>query len=587
MQAFFSQFTKNFDVYKMSLHISLKGTNTSKTFCGGILSFIMIFIFFILLIYLFTDLSNKQNQYYTQSNLRYPKPPNFNFTSSLYQHRNEDIPFFFFALSFFTDKGDTITFEEVNNYFYIEAQSQIYVRKNSTSAVENNYYLVSCEKNLKDSVQYFDLVHNSSNSSAKKKTYYCLNENKFNVEGDFINSIYKFVSIKLKDCKNNPNKNITCNTDKTKFSNFINSFNIDIIYSYHYIKSEIVSDIPLEYFIKRNTIKVSERLYQKIDYYLNYSWMFSEENLFFKFFGSLNKKFITTPKIILNYASVSSTYMGLYMRSNYDYVYITRSYKTFLNLISQLGGIWKFLIIIGISIISKFNLKSMLNILGNSIYSIISPSVKKNADKYENLNTYKTKGNDAFPNNILVSNNKSDIEAELYIDIYKYERNRGLHIKMKDMIFQTYFTCLLDEEKKKIMKLQQKVENGILMKLDFIKVLMFIKQFKIFKAIILHKKNSLIRLNEKNRIEYKYKQLLKLSKSIQEKKADMDVNLENNEEKRIIREEIFIKGLRYFRNKPVFDKNIDVKIFNRFRWNRQIMSRYLIKNIEIKDNNKN
>jgi len=586
MRSSISRFIKVFDFYKNSLYLSLKGTNTSKTFCGGIISIFLIFLFLVILFYLFIDVSNKQNQYYTQSNLRYASAPNFNFTSSIDIYKEQGIPFFFFALSFYTNMQKAISIEEINQYFYFETQLQFI--KNATSTITNKYSVVLCDTNLSDSTGYLYLRSNNSEGSElnkKKILYYCLNETIYNVEGDFVLPIYRFLSIKLKDCKNNPNKNIICNTDKTQITNFIQDFNIDLIYSNYYVKKEILNDIPIEYFTKRNSIKISKILYQKIDYYLSYSEIETEENLFLNFLEKLSGNFINTPKVVKNYATLGSSYLALYFRSNYDYILIQRSYKTFLNLISQLGGIWKIILIIGVSIISKFNLKSMLNILGNSIYSVISRIKKKQVDDDENFSMYKTKGNEAFPNNIIVSNNKSDIEAELYIDIYKYERSRGLNISMKDMILQTYFTCLLKLEKKEIMILQEKIENEILMKLDFIKILMFIKQFKIFKSIIVQKKNFLMRINKMKTIQYKKVQYL--IKSIQEEKKNMVVYSEEDEEKRIDREKIFLKGLRYFRNKPVFDKNIDVKIFNMFKWDKKIMGRYLTKNIKIKDHDKN
>jgi len=48
----------------------------------------------------------------------------------------------------------------------------------------------------------------------------------------------------------------------------------------------------------------------------------------------------------------------------------------------------------------------MLNIHGNCIYSVLSPTAKENSDWDENLLKHKSKGSEASPNNIIVSNHK-------------------------------------------------------------------------------------------------------------------------------------------------------------------------------------
>jgi len=577
MEKIFELF-KIFDIHQTSLNLTLNGKNKSKTFYGAILSMMIISIFFVLLIYLFNDLNTKKNQYYTSNKLRFLDPPNFNITSDFDMSSNDDISLFFFAFQFEEESGEEIPYNLFLEFLYLDIQL-ITVVKNDKSKNKNDFYgLTPCESIFNDTMEYFELNINNNSLNKFSNSYYCVNATIIELQGDFISLIFKYLAIKFRPCSYNPNKNITCNKDKKKFLKFIKKLKINFLISTDYIKTSKINDIPLEYFTKVYSFKINEILYQKVDNYLSYSFFSSSENLVLDFLGPLTDYYITVPKIIKNYGEFSNSYLAIYLRSNYEYFYITRSYKTFFNLISQLGGIWKFLLILGVSIISKFNLKSMLNKMGNKLYAVISPSKTYDIQETETLDNYKKKGSELNPHEFLITNNKTELEAELYIDIYKFERNKGLSVSMNEMIGHNYFTCCLNDKQIKIKSLEEKLEKEILIKLDFIKILKFMKEFKILKSIILNRRKILIELNTMQNIDFD--NIVKFSKKIKKILEKVNKNLDdiNSIRRRLKREKFFINGLRYYKSKPIIDKKIDIKIFNMFKWKFEKILRYMNKN---------
>jgi len=568
---------KNFDMFKTSLNLTLQGKNKSKTFYGAILSIFIITSFFILMIYLFNDLFTKKNQFYTSNKLKFLDPPAFNLTSDILTSKKFSIPFFFFAIKIVDENSEDITYDEFNKYLYVNIQLITMFNQKSADSASIKYNLLPCQKLFNTSINYFNLHSSDKNSIVNDTSLLCVNSSLIEIQGDFVSKTFKYLSMKFKPCSYNPDKNIACNKDRKSFISFMKRLRINFIISSDYIKTSKIGDIPLEYFTRINSFKILDFMYQKVDYYLSYSFFETKENLVLDFLGKLSDYYITVPKININYASFTSNYLSLYLRSNYDYFYMIRSYKTFFNLISQLGGIWKFLLILGISLISKFNLKSMLNNMGNKLYAVISPLVTQSILLTETLVYYKNKSSDANPHEYLITNNKSDLEADLYIDVYKYERNRGFSVSMNEMIRHNYFTCCLNEDQKKLKSLEEKLENEILMKLDFIKILKFVKQFKILKLIIFGKKRSLIDLKKKQMINYN--KIVYFSKKINKFliKPGKDSENINKSEKRLKREKLFINGLRYYKSKPILDRKIDINIFNKFKWNYEKINFYLNK----------
>lgn len=566
---------KMFDFYTQTLNIRLNEKEKSKTVCGAVVSIIIILLFFLLVLYLLIDLTQKKNQFFTSNNLRYEDPPFFNITPDISQSSDNNEPFFFFSLAFYDNSNIDISLEELDKYFYIELQLQYLNTTSKVTKITNVYSMISCESKFYSSLEYFNMLKSFNNSTKTVKftrKYYCINETLFEVGGDFVSIIYKYFSLKIKKCSNNPSPTKNCENNQNHINSFINKLNIDLVYSYYYIENLILNDIPLKYFTKTEKFKLSQNYYYKKDLYLSYSLIESAENLFLKFYGILSRRFITSQKTLLNYASVSSTYYALYLRSSYDYLYIFRNYKTFFVFISQLGGIWKFLVIIGSVLISKSNLKLMLNRLGNYIFVIISPANLDIIKRKENLDYYKSQGNDNFPNEFITSNNKSDKEAEIYLDIFKYERNKGLEISMNEVVLHNYFSSCLNKKNRNTMKLADQVEMEVVEKLDILKVLIFIKQFNYMKQMTFSKQSFLLGINRNNTLVYSnLKSLINKNKRFTMQISDDPIEMAK---KRNEKEKKFLKGIRYYKVKPVLDKKIDYKILNMYKWNKKIISNY-------------
>ena len=83
-----------------------------------------------------------------------------------------------------------------------------------------------------------------------------------------------------------------------------------------------------------------------------------------------------------------SSIISLYLRSNWDYDIHYRSYKNFVEVVAQIGGIWKILYLIGAALMIPLNKKLLMVSLGNKIFNLIDPNnvETEKEDLYETQN---------------------------------------------------------------------------------------------------------------------------------------------------------------------------------------------------------
>jgi len=580
-------FIKFFDLYSVPIKIYFKNKRRNRSFYGGIFSIFIFFLIFLISLYLLYDLGSKNVSQIIPNKKKFIDNPDIKVSLDYKDFLN----FFFFAFTFY-EGDEIIDIELFKNYLDLDARLMSYVKippKNDTQEITlKSFKLINCNETSYFKDVYENVLSNNNNrkttkpipanknNTSKKKNRlnfeeiieinidsilsyfensFCLEDNNFLVKGEFVSDNFTFFSLKIKNC--NPNNNVFC-YNKNQISNFVKNIRVDVNYIKYYFDEKIINKIPIVYQFDFIEKQLNSLFYQKVDFYLSKNNYISEENLFLHFFDKINEYFIAFNKFIFNYATISTTYYAFYIRFDKDSTEYKRNYKQFFDVVSQIGGIWKFIFIIFSLIVVPINLKIMYIKIANSIFNTVPPE-KLYSLQNETYEHYSKLGSFGQINEVISCNNKNIAEAQMSIDIYKYQRHCDIDYSVEQEILQkiSCFSKNQNEERIKNLKFMDYLYSRVYEKLDYIKILRFCKNLNFCMKLYLNRKSFLVDYYQiSNDIDYKY-----ISKIIKElnfqkmkssEKTPIDV-LENN----------FVQGMRYIKNKPIIDRNIDRKLLLR------------------------
>jgi hypothetical protein len=284
----------------------------------------------------------------------------------------------------------------------------------------------------------------------------------------------------------------------------------------------------------------------------------------------LSSKYIDVFAIEENNKTLESTYLTIFIRSSKNYLKTVRYYKRIIDTVALLGGLWKFFIIIGVLLVQKVNFMTKIYKIGNKLFNIISSGAEKKMNETETYEAYK-KNFSEDKNSVLYTNGKSELEAKLYIDLYKYDKYSRVYFNIRSYLMKIFDYC-----KRKDLNtnnFDEKISNVVTNKLDIVKIMKFIKEFKIFKSIILNKKNIFLSVAKRKDLSYNFINL-KLRKNFL---RNINYNIEY---KRLKSERKFFSGLRYFKNKPLMDPLMDIALLKRYKWDKQMFEEYMLRKFE-------
>lgn len=566
------EFFKIFDVYSTPVRMNFMFSSTFTTTLGGVISLILYMIFIAVFAYLYSDVHLKTNQVVTTFDSRYPDPPAFNLT---FDSRNLDyknrpgLGYFFYALAV-TDAstGLAIPKDVLDSVFYIEALENNKVTATSLTSVTGTYEFKKCSSML------------SSDGMKKFKDplmadALCLNSTISYIQGDYVSPIYHYYSFKIKDCSSSvliPKPK--CAND-TFIAQLKQNARFNILYSDYRLNADLHDQSPIDYVLNKITLEISSRMYQKFDFYVSKFSLTSEDNLYFPWFNNFYQPIITVGKIVKSISNPSRNMLSFYLRSDYRNLSYKRTYKSVIQLMSQIGGIWQIVIIIGGVIMIPLNTKLMQIALANELFNIIPPEKDIEKESYEHFMKQSTFSD---PHKIIKLNNKTSIESNIVIEYYKYERNKGMSFTIKEAFSAIFFMCFKPKailEKDLVFKESQ---QRLLKKLDSVNVLNFSKQINSMKKVLLSRKAMMVAHSHKYAIYYsKLKFLNNRYEQHQEVKKLESLDLA------LLKEIDFINGIRALKNKPIIDERIDINLIKLFNINKKLLKTYFINHKHIMD----
>jgi hypothetical protein len=327
----------------------------------------------------------------------------------------------------------------------------------------------------------------------------------------------------------------------------------------------------VDYALKHFNIEITNLLYQKNEIYLSLDTLTSFDSIFNPFSYSYIKPIIKVSNILKHDQVRSSTYASIFLRSDYDYSQYTRTFKSFMDLLSQIGGIWKVIFMVGGLIMIPLNFKLLTVAISNDLFNMISPD-KNNIEK-ENYSHFKSlKNSSKTAEKIIEIWGKDRLESEIAIKYFKYERNKGLNFTLKEAICNYFLFCCKSKSIEAKEKLFKVCEEKIIKRLNISAVLNFSKQVNSFKRALLHDKEIMISFSNKNAIQYE-----KLNTLKKKYLHYLDVNELEPVDLALLKEKYFISGMRYLKNKITgLDEKIDLNLLEMFNINKEILSSYLI-----------
>jgi len=589
-----SKIIQNLDIYNISPVVYFRKEIKFKTTLGGIVSIIILFFIFFFTIILFIEFNSKKTFFVVNQNKLLSHPPSFNITLKYDQIRENEIPLFFFAFNFRLDSKNIVV-EDIKKF--ISLKFQLINIPNSNLTI--NYNLIPCQNLFIDTLEQLIIP------DKEDKIFHCIDKSFLkNIRGDFLYTPYSYIKMEFLRCSADL-ANKDCEKNQTLIDKFINNFSIEFFYTNTEIKYESNENYPFSSRLLNTEISLSRKLYFKKDIFLEYNDLISKDDIYNPIsYGYQNKKYISVNDIRDHVDSFKNSYLSIYIKASKKKNFTYRSYYNVFNFVSLIGGVNKLLLILGAFLVIKVNNHLLLIQIANYIMTIISKNIIRDL-KNENYQYYAKKGSADVPNEIITSNDKSTIEAEMFIDTYKYEKNSGLQIsasfliynslkkvfcnfsKKKNYLEKNSFTknttetiqnltykhsenILTKEEISKYEKMNTEyldnlVFNKVIDKLDIIKILKFCKEKKYLSNIIFGKKMLLLDNIKKNIIDYN--ELIKINRRNIITKNKFDNKIEKK----------FLKGIRYMRNKPITDRKIDIQLIKMFKFKKRFMHEFFNK----------
>jgi hypothetical protein len=407
------------------------------------------------------------------------------------------------------------------------------------------------------------------------ETSLCLNTTDYTVEGQFTSKFYRYMSFKIKDCSTSILASKPTCSNKTESNDAKKNWNVIFYYTDYEINPTINNDSPVYYVINSFNVDLTSLIYQKFDIYLGVNVLQSFDNIYNTFIGSNNEEIIGINKIVKHHSNPNKSLVAFYLRSDFNYILYVRTYKTFIDYLSQVGGIWKVVYLIGAFIIVPINAKLLRVAISNDVFNLIHPNRTEKVEKetYEYLAKRATSQN---PNKIIEAYGKNPLESKMAINYYKYERHKGMSFTVKEAFYDAFFMCCKTKSMITEEKIFLEAENRLYKLLNMSVILNFSKQYQIMKKVLLGHKSSMIEFSHKYTIHMnKLETIKRMYNKYLEYREFHPVDLA------LIKENHFISGLRGLKNKlGGLHEKIDVNLIAQFKFEKKQMGRYFIAHLD-------
>jgi hypothetical protein len=582
---------KQLDNYSLPIHLTYKMKSYFTTNLGSIISLIVYGLTIALGVYLIIDTANKSNQNIVSFPRNYLDPPMYNLsmtnednlkladnkTKTDNNDNEEDDEavqekefkikedFFFFAYSFINKTNrNIIPISMINRIFTFDLRT---IRRNASTGIFSDielYSLIRCG----DKFNKFPFENNLLMEAG------CLNSTKYQVVGDFISPIYQYVNIKFQACKTTKTK--TDCFSKADIDKYVQQIELTFIGTNYVINPRIIGHKSfISYVPFKIKVEFSNLLYQKFDIYLTSDNLVSEENLLVPGFETSRSRVFSIKEVNPMVSNLSSSYIAIFLRSSYNYQMHYRTYKSIIELIAQVGGIWKILFFLGAMIMVKMNSKLLIISIANAIFNLISPDeeIKKSLDN-ENYRYYEKEFSSKEPEKRLKLNNKTKLETEIALDYFKYERNKNITYSVQEAL-TSIFSCSSEQNSKGL--ILDYANKKVLEKLNTNKIFKFCVEIEIIKKLILGTYSPLLNYSPSTAIYNDKIPFIEETINKHLELEELDVLMGS-----FYKEHDLINGLRALQTKPLIDR-IDMNLLAELKLKESNIRDYFLNHyIEIK-----
>lgn len=571
MNACVAEFFKIFDIYSRPVQLRFQQSPIFQTVLGGIISLILYIIFLGIFIYLYVDVSQKNNQQITTYYSRYANPPSYNLTYSLKEvdyENNQDQAYFFYSFAFIDSvKNIQLQKKQIDELFYLEV---LLNERNKTTGITNvlkQYVMQECVQVLKSELET-ELANPLLNHSL------CLNSSIVSVEGDFVSQIYRYLSVKIKKCSEN--KTATCKTD-LEMTNAFSYIQVVFLYTDFKYNPSKKSGSPIDYVVNRLNVDMSSKIYQKFDFFISKLAFESYDDVYRFWAKTFEQPILSVNRINRSIAPPGKSIAAYYLRSEYNYKKSTRMYKSIIDLLAQIGGIWRVIFIIGAIVMVPLNKKLMQVAIANRLFNILPPDKDVERQTYKHYKNLSAAGD---PDKIIKLNNKTPIECKMAIRYYKYERNRGMYFTLKEAFSAIFFVCFKPDSVKQKDRIFKESERRLMQKLSSSAILNFSKQINSLKKVILGRRALMVSYSHKYAIHCKKLKILR-------KKFDQFLENQNleNVDLALLKEVDFINGIRALKLKiGGLDEKIDINLLRLFNFKPRHLGKYFLNHFSTLEN---
>lgn len=603
MIAHLKNIIKIVDIFCYPIDINFKHKSTYKSTIGGFISLLLIILYILIIIILLDDLVLKNNQKILHTKVSNKEYLNLNFNNTIeninFSDPNNSI---FFVGFYFFNKTDnkplSLSLIEKNMYITIKETERFYTNgtKNTIDDLKldlcNNIY-VDENKDIKTSTsQTNDILSlNPPFNNYDSNYLYCFDKTYFKIKGNFFSEDFKYISIKFSSCNDNdnPNKN-NCDGYK-RIENNLKHLSISLLYTNYNIEYSKHNDkFPIVFSTKSLILSPLNNLRTNYDIFITQDVINSNENLLYKFttthsfyvntITNINKGYESLPlkNTVLNEKGeeelITKTYISVVLRSDNESTVYTRIYKDFFQFLTQIGGIWKIIFIIGGLIIIPINKKMYFVDITNKTFNLLNPKLDMSLQSYEHFK------HDLKDNLLVKVGQPCPLEAEVCVNYYRYERCKGLNYNMiSDNLIYYLTKCFLKNKNNSgelyYIKLKHKIFDSAAIKLNkklaISNIYMFLQNIKRLKHTIINNYSVLIDCSHKNIISTDKLDSCKSKYNLHkyDNESDPKILSLNKAYKLVL-------GLRAIKNKPLLNEKIDYNLIKYFNFNNEFLKKYFV-----------
>lgn len=472
-----------FDTYSTSFQVRFQNKSTFQTTFGGLVSLILLLLLLAVIIFLYIFLENRDEQKIVPFNQRYLDPPEIimssNYSNITYSTSHSNYGFFFYSIYFYNlDNNQPLLLEKITEHFN-------FLSKDINNREPTDIPLIKCNDLYPDLIKTFN--------ESRIKNSYCVNQKTFISQGDYISDTYRYVLLRI---VNNNEKFSVAQAE------FVKILGVVLFRSDYTINTQIKEYSPISYIIKPYEIPIAIDVSYEANIFVSSNKFLSNDNLYAPWQTKKIQNCFKVQKIEPKYMPQTDNpgrLMSIYLRSSYSYETQVRDFKSFLDLLCQIGGVWRVFIFIGVIIVSGLNLTLMNVSISNKLFNMVHPNNEDDVQMlYDDYETREMEYN-KVPE-IFISLNP--VLKQLSFDYYRFERNKGMDFTLKEAFTKMFCCCckIKSIRSKDMIFLSSKSEIG--KRLDLKTISRFAQEVKLIKKVLLRNYFRLIDYHTSGNIDY-------------------------------------------------------------------------------------